>query len=253
MNNGMNNDKVLATVGGKPITEQNVTEMLLRMGQRAQSYNNPEGRAMILDQLIANQLLLIDANVNMIEREPAFKEQLRKVKEDMLINYNLTKVMEAVRVTEDDAKKYFDENKEKFVSGQTFNASHILVDSEEKAASLLAEIKEGKVSFADAAASHSSCPSGQNGGELGDFSSGQMVPEFEQACATMEIGAISEPVKTQFGWHIIKLNSRNEGGEMNFEEVKDQLLEALRGEKQQAAYKSKVNQLKILYPVEKMQ
>lgn len=244
-------DKVLASVGGKNITERDVDMMVMQMGQRGQNYNNPQGRAMLLDQLINRRLFLMDAMRNMYEREPAFKEQMARLKEDLLTSYAMQKALEMVKVTEDDAKAYYEANRDKFVAGTTFNASHILVDSEEKANAILAKIKSGEVTFEAAAAEHSSCPSGQNGGSLGDFASGQMVPEFENACAVMEVGTISDPVQTQFGFHLILLNKREAGGEMPYDEIKDNLMDALREEKQQAAYQSKVNQLKILYPVDK--
>ncbi len=244
-------NKVLAAVGGKNITEQDVTMALMQMGQRGQNYNNPQGRAMILDQLISRKLFLMDAQRNLYEREPEFKEQLTRVKEDMLTSYAMQKALEKVRVTEAEAKTYYEENKEKFVSGLTFSASHILVDSEDKANQLLAQIKAGDITFEEAAAQYSSCPSGKNGGDLGQFGQGQMVPEFENACAAMEVGELSAPVQTQFGYHLIRLNGKEEGGEMAYEDVKDELMAALKEEKQQAAYQSKVNQLKILYPVDK--
>ncbi len=244
-------DKVLASVGGKNITERDVDMMVMQMGQRGQNYNNPQGRAMLLDQLINRRLFLMDAMRNMYEREPAFKEQMARLKEDLLTSYAMQKALEMVKVTEDDAKAYYEANRDKFVAGTTFNASHILVDSAEKANAILADIKDGKVTFEDAAAEHSTCPSGKQGGSLGDFASGQMVPEFENACAVMEVGTISDPVQTQFGFHLIRLNKREEGGEMPYDEIKDNLMDALREEKQQAAYQSKVNQLKILYPVDK--
>ena len=247
----MAEEKVLATVGGKNITEEDVTMALMQMGQRGQSYNNPQGRAMMLDQLINRRLFLMDATRNMYEREPAFKEQMQRVKEDMLTSYAMQKALEKVKVTEEEAKNYYDANKDKFVSGMTFNASHILVDSEEKANEILAKIKADEISFEDAAAQFSTCPSGKQGGSLGDFASGQMVPEFENACAAMEPGELSAPVQTQFGYHLILLNKKEEGGEMPYEEIKENLMEALKEEKQQAAYQSKVNQLKILYPVDK--
>lgn len=244
-------DKVLASVGGKNITERDVDMMVMQMGQRGQNYNTPQGRAMLLDQLINRRLFLMDAMRNMYEREPAFKEQMARLKEDLLTSYAMQKALEMVKVTEDDAKAYYEANRDKFVAGTTFNASHILVDSAEKANAILADIKDGKVTFEDAAAEHSTCPSGKQGGSLGDFASGQMVPEFENACAVMEVGTISDPVQTQFGFHLIRLNKREEGGEMPYDEIKDNLMDALREEKQQAAYQSKVNQLKILYPVDK--
>lgn len=88
-------------------------------------------------------------------------------------------------------------------------ASHILVKSEDEAKSLLEEIRAGK-SFAEAAEEVSLCPSGQNGGDLGFFGRGMMVKPFEDAAFSMEnIGEVSEPVQTQFGWHLIQLTGKN--------------------------------------------
>ncbi|MFZ4621368.1 MAG: peptidylprolyl isomerase [Bacteroidota bacterium] len=81
-------------------------------------------------------------------------------------------------------------------------ASHLLVDTEEEALKLREEILEGK-DFADVAAEVSKCPSGSKGGDLGFFSKGMMVPEFDEASFSLEVGELSEPVKTQFGWHLL--------------------------------------------------
>ncbi len=248
----MNNEaKVLATVGGKPITEMDVEMMLMQMGQRASAYNNPQGRAMILEQLINSKLFLMDAQKNLYEREPAFKEQFNKVKEEMLSRYAVQKAVERVRVTDEEAKKYFEENPDQFAPQATFNASHILVETEEQAAEIAEKIKSGELTFEDAAMQFSSCPSKQNGGSLGEFGHGQMVPEFEAACEALEEGELSAPVQTQFGWHIIKLVSKGMGKPVEYKDVAEQLKEALMGEKQNAAYQSKINQLKLLFPVDK--
>ncbi|MBP3924992.1 peptidyl-prolyl cis-trans isomerase [bacterium] len=87
-------------------------------------------------------------------------------------------------------------------------ASHILVKTEEEAKKLLDEIKSGKITFADAAIEYSLCPSGRTGGDLGYFPKGVMVKEFEDACFSMEIGEISNPIQTQFGWHLIQLTGK---------------------------------------------
>ena len=250
MNNAQ--DRIVAQVAGKPIMESEIDATLMQMGQRAQSYNNPQGRAMILEQLINKKLFLLDAQRNLLEREPAFKEQLNRVKEELLASYNIQKAVEKVRVTDEEVKKYYDEHPEQFDAGDSFNASHILVDSEELAKELKAKIESGELTFENAAMEHSTCPSGKQGGSLGDFGKGQMVPEFENACAAMNEGELSDPVKTQFGWHIIKLNKKSSGGKIEFTLVKDEIRDALIGEKQQAAYQSRVNQLKILYPVDKL-
>ena len=250
MNN--NQDRILAQVAGQPIRESDVDAALLSMGQRAQSYNNPQGRAILLDQIIARRLFLMDAQKNLMEREPAFKEQLKQVKDDMLTNYAIQKAVERVRVTDDEIKKFYEENPDQFEGGMNFNASHILVDTEEEAAEIRAKIESGEIAFADAAKTYSSCPSKAQGGDLGDFTTGQMVPEFENACAAMEEGELSAPVQTQFGWHIIRLNKKEEGGKLSLNDVKEEIRQALLAEKQQAAYQSRINQLKILFPVDKL-
>lgn len=245
------NNKILASVNGKAITEADVDAYIAGLGQRGQSYDNPQGRAMILEQLINKSLLVLDATRNLYERDPEFKAELAKVKEELLANYAVEKVVRDVRVTDAELEKYYEENKSKLVSDSTVNASHILVDSEDKANELLAKIQSGELSFEDAARQFSTCPSGKEGGNLGDFSRGQMVPEFDKAVFEMNPGELCGPVKTQFGYHIIKLNSKSEPKEMKLSDIREQLRAKLLAEKQQAAYQSKINQLKILYPVDK--
>lgn len=243
--------KILATVGGMPITEDDVNSFLVGLGPRGQSYNNPEGRKVVLNQLIGNKLLLLDARRNLYEAEPAFKAELARLKDSLLANYAADKVLAAVSVSDADAKAYYEANTDKFQTGETVNASHILVDTEERALELLSKINAGEISFEDAARENSSCPSGQNGGSLGDFGKGQMVPEFDTAVFAMEIGEISAaPVKTQFGYHLIRLNSKNDASVMPYEEISTEIKDILLSEKKRAAYESKINQLKILYPVD---
>ena len=160
----------------------------------------------------------------------------------MLANFAIEKALNSVTVKEED--------KSEFVSGESVEASHILVDTEEKANEILAEIKAGTVTFEDAAKEHSSCPSSANGGALGEFGRGQMVPEFDSAVFAMNVGEISEPVKTQFGYHLIKLTNKKESSEIPYEQIKDRLYQMAMSEKQRAAYNSKINQLKIMFPVD---
>lgn len=244
-------DKILAKVGTLTVSESEVDEFIKELGQRGQAYNTPEGRRAVLDQIISSKLLLIDARHNLYETEPEFKAELAKLRESLLINYAGSKVFSSVKVNDEDAKKFYDENPDKFNEGESVNADHILVDSEEKALEILAKINGGEISFADAAKEFSSCPSGQRGGNLGDFGRGQMVPEFDKAVFELEVGEITaDPVKTQFGYHLIKLNSKSESSIIPYEQVEGQLKEMLLGEKRREAYERKINQLKILYPVE---
>ena len=88
-------------------------------------------------------------------------------------------------------------------------ARHILVDSEEQCQSLKNEI-EGGADFADLANQHSSCPSGQRGGDLGEFGPGMMVPEFDKVVFSADVGTVQGPVKTQFGYHLLEVTSRSD-------------------------------------------
>lgn len=244
--------RVLANVNGKPITEEDVNRFIMAMGRNGQAYNNPQGRAAVLEQLIAQRLFLLDAQRNLLEREQAFKDQLAVVKEQLLMEYAISKCVDSVRVTENEVRSYYDSHKEEMTQEETVNASHILVDSEDKANELLNAINAGEISFEDAARDNSSCPSSSQGGNLGDFGHGQMVPEFDQACFEMEEGEVRGPVKTQFGYHLIRLNKKNPAEALSYNDVRAQLYEQITRERQQAAYQSKINQLKIMYPVDKV-
>lgn len=246
----LNGLRVAARVNGQPITEADIDAALVGMGAKGERYNTPDGRKMVLEQLINKKLFLADAAKNLYEYDPQFKAEFQKLKEDMLANFAIAKAVDGVRVTDEEAKKFFEENEKDLNSGESVSASHILVDSEEKANEIKAEIESGAVSFEDAARKYSSCPSSEQGGALGEFTRGQMVPEFDEACFSMKVGELRGPVKTQFGYHLIKLNDKKEATPLKYEDIADQIKQKLLTDKQQAAYRSKVNQLKILYPVD---
>ncbi|MCJ7874294.1 peptidylprolyl isomerase [Marinovum sp. 2_MG-2023] len=113
--------------------------------------------------------------------------------------------------------------------GVEFNASHILVETEEEAADLVTRARDGE-DFAELAKAHSTGPSGPNGGNLGWFGEGMMVPEFENAVKDMGKGDISEPVQTQFGWHVIKLNDTRVQEAPELEAVRGELEEKVRNQ-----------------------
>ena len=244
-------DKILAKVGALSVTESEVDEFHAGLGARGQAYNNPEGRKVILEQLIGNKLILQDARRNLLEGEAEYRAELARVKERLVIRYAQNKILSAVKVTDSEVAEYYESHKSELAGGESVSAAHILVDTEEKALEILAKIKSGEVTFEDAARENSSCPSGQNGGDLGTFTRGQMVPEFDKAVFEMAVGEITDaPVKTQFGYHLIKLSAKNESKVPSLDEVKAELTEALLNEKRREAYEKKLTQLKIVYPVD---
>ena len=246
------NEKILAKVGTQVVTEADLAAMMQALGPRAEQYNNPEGRRALVEELVAQKLFLLDAQKNLLEAEKAFQEQLKRAKESLLTEYAIRKTIERADVKEEEIRAFYDENLDKFTQGETVNASHILVESEEEAAKIAADIKAGTVTFEEAAAQYSSCPSKEAGGNLGEFGRGQMVPEFEEAAFALEVGVVSDPVKTQFGYHIIRTNAKGEAKPISYNEARESILRKLMADKQQAAYRSRVNQLKIMFPVDYM-
>ncbi|MBS6610585.1 MAG: peptidylprolyl isomerase [Peptoniphilus harei] len=166
----------------------------------------------------------------------------------MLKNYALGKLLATVDVTEDEVKKFYEENKEAFKEKESANASHILVSEEDKAREIYEKVKDGE-DFETLAKKNSTCPSKEKGGDLGTFTRGQMVKEFEDAVFENEVGTVTEPVKTQFGYHIIKINEKNEGRDLEFDEVKDKIFSQLKRQKEQDLYNKKIEELKEKYDV----
>ena len=167
-----------------------------------------------------------------------------KLKTDDLDDFQ--KLYESMRSDEEDDEE--DEDFESVIGGGKYLVRYTLInddDEEVRTKEICGVIDE------DAARENSTCPSKDNGGNLGEFTKGQMVPEFDEAVFSMEVGTISAPVKTQFGYHLIKLISKSEASTYAFDEIKAQLTDMVNQEKKQNAFQSKINQLKILYPVDK--
>lgn len=245
----MSEKRVLAVVNGKEITEDTVLRFLNDLGpQIAMQFQSPDGMKRVVDELINQEVIYLNALENGLDKEEDFTKELERLKEGLLKQYAFNNILSNITVTEGEILEFYNKNKESFKKPESVIASHILVDSEEKAKDIIKEINEG-LSFEEAAKNHSSCPSKEQGGNLGEFTKGQMVPEFESAAFNMEVNDISEPVKTQFGYHIIKLTAKNKESTSSFDEIKGQITQQVLGMKQQEAYLNKTNELKQKYEV----
>ena len=160
----------------------------------------------------------------------------------------IEEVLSNILIDDNEVVEYYNQNTEFFNEQEQISAKHILVDSEEKANKVFELINNG-LPFEIAAKEHSSCPSKDQGGNLGVFGKGMMVPEFEKAAFGSNIGEITQPVKTQFGYHLILVEEKIEPKEKSFEEVKESIKGHLAKEKQNNAYLEFVNSLKNKYNV----
>lgn len=243
-------NKVLAVVGDREIRQSDFDTLLQQIGpQRAMQFQSPEGQKQLLDELIHQELFLIDGKAANIEATDEFKVELEFVKDNMIKQFAIKNLLDNVKVDDAEIEAFYGENAAMFKNEEAVTASHILVDSEEKAQAILEELK-GDKSFEDAAAEHSSCPSSQNGGDLGEFTKGRMVPEFENAAFAMEVNEISDVVPTQFGFHIIKVTAKTAAEQKSLEDAKEEIANTVLLKKQQEVYLAKVDEIKANVAVE---
>ena len=215
--------------------------------------NAPAEQKQMIAQMLAQQNTTIDQMVAkqsadpMIQESVAIEEFLKKV------------VFKGVKVTEVDALKYYNANPNDFIQpgdpADSLRASHILVmvkenatdkekkDAENKIKAILAELKANPADFEKLAKTNSQCPSGAQGGSLGAFGKGQMVPEFEKAVLALKDGEISDIVKTQFGYHIIRRDAAMKEHKLPFGQVKDQLISTLKGMEEQKVFQQYIAEL----------
>lgn len=246
----MQENKLVAIVNGKEISQDDVLRFLNDIGpQVAMQFQSPEGIKKVIEELVNQELLYLDAKENKFHENKDFIDMVEEAQVTMLKSYALNKLIANEDASIEELKEFYDSHMDHYTKGESLVASHILVEEEDKAKEIIQEIEEG-LSFEDAAGKYSTCPSKEVGGSLGEFSRGQMVPEFEDAAFAMEEGTISSPVKSQFGYHIIKLDEKKEEGTKSFEEVRDEIYKQVVGLKQQEKYLNKIENLKDKYTVE---
>jgi peptidyl-prolyl cis-trans isomerase C len=266
---------IVAKVNGTPITRgelDRATKFMLAQSKTTKELTaeqKKEANSAVLDQLISAELLYqagkklkiadidkrIEAQMKLGKSKfpstAAYDKALKESgltekeleefarKEIYINNLIENEIASKITVTEADAKKFYDDNAEKFKQPETVQASHILIGidpkasadeknkAKEKAAALLKRAKAGE-DFAKLAKDNSTCPSAAQGGNLGYFGKGQMVPTFETAAFSLKSGEISEVVETQFGYHIIKVTDKKPAGTVPFADAKKEIIDYLK-------------------------
>lgn len=277
--------KVLATVNGEDITQADVNQMLSRFGNQIPQEQTAAITRQILDGLITQKLIMQfirDSKIQVSQAE--IEKELNKVREDVKSNpglegKSLEEVLESHGSSIDNLKsditislsleknlgtdiddkkirEYFDQNKAAY-DGTEVRASHILVDTREmkteaelaqaleKIKKLKAEVDSGK-DFAEVAKHSSDCPSKDKGGDLNYFKrKGQMVEPFAAAAFALKVGQVSDPVKTPFGYHIIKVTEIKQGDEVKFDDVKQNIKQSIMEERAHVLIKQLLEKAKI--------
>lgn len=242
---GKKEGKVLAEVNSGSITTGDFDRELKNLPEYLKAMaDTPQGRKEMLDTMIIRELILQQAAKDGLDKGADIEEKLQDLKKRLIVESFLKKKVEAEsKVSDEDLKKFYEQNKDKFKSGEQIKASHILVKTEKEAKDILAKLKSGG-NFEELAKKNSVDSSAAKGGDLGWFGKGSMVPAFEKAVLALKEGQISDVVKSDFGFHIIKLTGKRPAGIRPFEEVKEQIKGAIMPTKQQEVFQKIKDELK---------
>ena len=219
-------DKVLATINGKPITAADIAVADGEIGADMGTMPEAQKRMSLIEFLIDNQLFAEAAEGAKLGQGPEFENRVNYLKRRALRELYFDKVIKA-SVSEADARKMYDDQVKLIKPEEEASARHILVETEDKAKELKEKLKGGG-DFVALAKENSKDPGSKDtGGDLGYFGHGQMVPEFEAVVFKMAKGDVSDPIKTQFGWHLIKLEDKRTKQPPAFDIVKDRILQSM--------------------------
>jgi parvulin-like peptidyl-prolyl isomerase len=242
----------LAKIGDSVITQADFEREMNGLPEFVQKmFEGAAGKESFLNELIKRELLYKEALKKGLDKDPEYVKKLEDFKKITLVGLLLQKEIEGkVKVSDQEVKDYYEKNKGKFAPVTQIRASHILLKTEEEAKQIEEKLKKGE-DFAQLAKKYSiDTATAKNGGDLGYFSKGQMVPEFESAAMSLKPGQISEPVKTKVGYQIIKVTDKKMGQPVDFDKVQKLISQNLMAEKQKEVFDSYVEGLKKSFKVE---
>lgn len=236
--------KVVAKVGNLEISDQEVAERMQQIpAQYHSALASEEGKKQFIEQLAQEKLIYFQAKKENYDANAEVLRQLDQIKQRLMIRQFMTDTLTKIKVPEQDLKKYYDENTAEFMVKPQVWAKHILCTTQEAAKTARERVLKGEP-FEDVAREVSTGPSGPKGGDLGWFSREQMVPEFADAAFGLEKDGLSGPVKTQYGYHIIKVYDSKAAGTRSFDEARADLEKKLTGERQKQYMDEMIRELK---------
>jgi parvulin-like peptidyl-prolyl isomerase len=242
----------LVTVNGKAITSDEVNEALMQATQgRFTSLPQDKQQELgqrILQEMVMQEVVYNDAKKQGIEKSKEFKDELAKVTR-LAVQLWQKKVADKVTVSDKEISDYYNKNKAEFQEKDSVHAYHILVKTEDEANKIISQLKylkgaELENKFMALAKTNSTGPSAPKGGDLGTFAQGQMVPAFDKAVFSMNVGTITTtPVKSEFGYHIIYLKEKQPARMLALSEVKNFIAQRLKMDKFKTVVQAKMQEL----------
>ncbi len=238
---------IYATVNGQDVTKSDLA-VILRNPKIKFDTLPKDTKDRVIQQVIEKKLLTTKALSSGVEKTKRFKDAIEKIKNDLALEIWMQQEFKTLKITQEDKKAYYKNNELKYKKQATLEARHILVAKEETALAIIKDLdaaQDKKAKFIELAKEKSTGPTGKKGGYLGKFAPAQMVPEFSAATAALEVGKYTvSPVKTQFGFHVILLESKSAAKTALFSEVEKKITKAVLQDKFQKHIKSIANGLR---------
>jgi peptidyl-prolyl cis-trans isomerase C len=240
--------KVLARIDNESITQKEFQAKLDRLPPYYRAAAR-EQKEKFLDELINEKIFLKEAYKNGVDKNKEVQELVKEARNKIIATKFIEEqINKNIYVADSEIEDYYARYKKEFVTPTRYKASHILVSTERQAEEALNRLSKGE-DFAVVAKEVSIDPSRTNGGDLGYFTEGQMIPDFESACFKLDVGQTSAIVKTQFGYHIIKLTDKKPSQAKALNEVADQIKRRIRDAKKSDRLQELVKDLRSKYSI----
>ncbi|MBU4563040.1 peptidyl-prolyl cis-trans isomerase [bacterium] len=240
-------ETILASFEGQTITLGEFNQL---WEQVPEDYKLQLDKSMVLDQMISEKLLIQEAKNMGLEKDNDVLEQIKKMTEQILVQALIEReILDKVKVSDEEVVEYYTENKNDFTEKEQVHLFNILVETEEEAQDILEQLKAGG-DFSEIAKEKSTGPSAAQGGDLGYLSKGTIIPEIEEVVFALEVEELSEVVKTDFGFHILKITEKKPETVKALEEIKEDIIQTLLPTKQKEAFENLLEELKSQVEIE---
>jgi len=240
-------ETILASFNGQTIT---LGEFNQTWEEVPEDYKLQLDKSLVLDQMISEKLLIQEAKNMGLEENNDVLEQIKKMTEQILVQVLIEReILDKIKVNDEEVLEYYELNKDSFTEKEQVYLYNILIETEEDAQDVLEQLKAGG-DFSEIAIEKSTGPSAVQGGDLGYLTRGTIIPEIEEVVFALELEELSEVIKTDFGFHILKITEKKPETVKTLEEVKEDIVQTLLPNKQEEAFENLLEELKSKSEIE---
>ncbi len=234
-------ETILAFFSGQTITLGEFNQLWEEVPE---DYKLQLDKSMVLDQMISEKLLIQEAKNMGLEEDDDVLEQIKKMTEQILVQFLIEReILDKIKLNDEEVLEYYEQNKDSFTEKEQVYLYNILLETEEEAQDVLEQLKAGG-DFSEIAIEKSAGPSAAQGGDLGYLSKGTMIPEIEEVIFALEVEELSKVIKTDFGFHILKITEKKPETIKTLEEVKEDIIQTLLPDKQKESFENLLEGLK---------